>query len=411
MVDFTGAIFIKTSKLRNARVVKAYICIFVCMSTKALHVELVSDMSADAFIAALRRFIARRGEVKVIFSDNGTNFVAANRLLNELSNNENEEFNTRISNELSTQRITWKFSPPGAPHFNGLVEAGVKTVKMHLMKVMGEQKFTFEELTTILAQIESAVNSRPLTPISCDVNDIQVLTPAHFLINSHPTAIASENLDECKISYLDRWKRVQQTSSPVGQWPMGRVIKVHPGQDGLIRVATIKTSHNTLTRPLTKLAPLPINDANEIPNSSTIENDLKKSTNRTQNMGTSSITALLTTAMTITPVNATTSAKSIETTTTTIIGVCMCLTFIACVLIFSKQIRKLATSAMLIFVMAISMYCPAANAAPLPSSGFWIAGQYVDKLEAEDRQMQERITKLTNDTITSIEGIDDSVSE
>ncbi|XP_055309638.1 uncharacterized protein LOC129573277, partial [Sitodiplosis mosellana] len=168
MVDFTGAIFIKTSKLRNARVVKAYICIFVCMSTKALHVELVSDMSADAFIAALRRFIARRGEVKVIFSDNGTNFVAANRLLNELSNNENEEFNTRISNELSTQRITWKFSPPGAPHFNGLVEAGVKTVKMHLMKVMGEQKFTFEELTTILAQIESAVNSRPLTPISCE---------------------------------------------------------------------------------------------------------------------------------------------------------------------------------------------------------------------------------------------------
>ncbi|XP_055308886.1 uncharacterized protein LOC129572809, partial [Sitodiplosis mosellana] len=411
MVDFTGAIFIKTSKFRNARVVKAYICIFVCMSTKALHVELVSDMSADAFIAALRRFIARRGEVKVIFSDNGTNFVAANRLLNELSNNENEEFNTRISNELSTQRITWKFSPPGAPHFNGLVEAGVKTVKMHLMKVMGEQKFTFEELTTILAQIESAVNSRPLTPISCDVNDIQVLTPAHFLINSHPTAIASENLDECKISYLDRWKRVQQTSSPVGQWPMGRVIKVHPGQDGLIRVATIKTSHNTLTRPLTKLAPLPIDDANEIPNSLTIENDLKKSTNRTQNMGTSSITALLTTAMTITPVNATTSAKSIETTTTTIIGVCMCLTFIACVLIFSKQIRKLATSAMLIFVMAISMYCPAANAAPLPSSGFWIAGQYVDKLEAEDRQMQERITKLTNDTITSIEGIDDSVSE
>ncbi|XP_055315884.1 uncharacterized protein LOC129575818, partial [Sitodiplosis mosellana] len=254
-------------------------------------------MTAEAFIAALRRFIARRGEIKTINSDNGTNFVAANRLLHELTIIEKEEFNDEVANELTTQGIMWKFSPPAAPHFNGLVEAGVKTIKTHLKRALGEQKFTFEELSTLLAQIEAAANSRPLTPMSCDTNDSTILTPAHFLLNSYPVAITNENFDEVKLNCLDRWKKVQQTvrqfwhrwqneylhtiqqrakwhtpndaikkddlvlisdSAPVGKWPMGRVLEVHQGQDGLTRVATVKTANNTLKRPITKLAPLPI---------------------------------------------------------------------------------------------------------------------------------------------------------
>ncbi|XP_055309671.1 uncharacterized protein LOC129573308, partial [Sitodiplosis mosellana] len=153
-------------------------------------------MTAEAFIAALRRFIARRGEVKTMNSDNGTNFVAANRLLHELTQKEREEFNEEVVNEFTSQGITWKFSPPRAPHFNGLVEAGVKTIKIHFKKALGDKKFTFEELSTVLTQIEAAVNSRPLIPMSSDPNDNTILTPAHFLLNSHPMAIASENLDE-----------------------------------------------------------------------------------------------------------------------------------------------------------------------------------------------------------------------
>lgn len=339
MVDFTGAIFIKTSKIRNAKIIKAYICIFICMATKAIHVELVSDMTGEAFIASLRRFIARRGAVKTLNSDNGTNFVAANRLLKELGQREMNELNEEVVNELASQGITWKFSPPAAPHFNGLVEAGVKTVKGHLMKALNGIILTFEEMATVLAQIESAVNSRPLTPVSCDVNDNTVLTPAHFLLNSSPMAIASENLDEHKINYLDRWRRVQQIvrnfwrqwqdeylhtiqqrkkwqnpvnevkqndlvlirneAAPVGKWPMGRIVEVHPGKDGLIRVATIKTSQNTLVRPVTKLAPLPIDNLvnNEVSISSNAEKETKKTLVEPQKMGKRVAALLLTVAL------------------------------------------------------------------------------------------------------------------
>lgn len=140
MVDFTGEVHVKSSNLRNAKTTKAYICIFVCMATKAIHVEVVSNITAEAFIAALRRFIARRGEVKTMNSDNGTNFVAANRLLHELTQKETEEFNEEVVNELTSQGITWKFSPPRAPHFNDLVEAGVKTIKVHFKKALGDKK-------------------------------------------------------------------------------------------------------------------------------------------------------------------------------------------------------------------------------------------------------------------------------
>lgn len=159
MVDFTGAVQIKSGTLRASKIVKAYIAIFVCMSTKAMYIELVSDMSADSFIAALRRTVARRGQIKNMFSDNGTNFVGANRILQELSQSEKEAFEQMLAEELAKREITWHFSPPGSPHFNGLVEAAVKTTKTHLIKAIGTAKLTFEEMTTVLAQVEAAVNS------------------------------------------------------------------------------------------------------------------------------------------------------------------------------------------------------------------------------------------------------------
>ncbi|XP_031632094.1 uncharacterized protein LOC116346288 [Contarinia nasturtii] len=211
MVDFTGAVYIKLGKLRSSKIVKAYISIFVCMSVKAVHIELVNDLSAEAFLGALRRFVARRGEVKNIYSDNATNFTASNRILQDLSEKERDEFEEKIANELSHNGIMWHFSPPGAPHFNGLVEAGVNTVKTHMVKALGNNSLTFEEMTTLLAQVEAAINSRPLIALPSDPSDeICALTPAHFVFNASPSALPDEDLMEIKTRYLTRWKVVQK---------------------------------------------------------------------------------------------------------------------------------------------------------------------------------------------------------
>lgn len=207
-LDYAGPIRIKSGTLRAAKVVKAYIAIFVCMAIKAIHVELVSNMTANAFISALRRFSARRGKPSRIYTDNGTNFVGAATDITEWTEEEAEQFNKEVTNELTKQNISFHFAPAGSPHHNGLAEAAVKSVKFHLKRAMGESILTFEELTTVLYQIEAAVNSRPLCALSSDPNDTTPLTPAHFLIGRSMYAIPGEDYTETNINWLSRWQLV-----------------------------------------------------------------------------------------------------------------------------------------------------------------------------------------------------------
>lgn len=116
-----------------------------------------------------------------MYSDNGTNFVGANNELRYLysyivKNNET------ISNFFVNEGIVWQFIPPSSPHFGGLWEAVIKPVKHHLKRIMGEHVFTFEEVYTLLTEIECVWNSRPLSPLSNDPNDLNPLTPNHFLM-------------------------------------------------------------------------------------------------------------------------------------------------------------------------------------------------------------------------------------
>lgn len=155
----------------------------MCFVTKAVHLELVSDLTTEAFLAALRRFFARRGLSKTIYSDNGTTFQGAKSELARFLKDQSSEF---IS-ELSNQFVDWVFiPPPRAPHFGGLWEAGVKSVKHHLKRVIGETSLTFEQFTTVLCQVEACLNSRPLSPLSSHPSDLQPLTPAHFLVVLKP---------------------------------------------------------------------------------------------------------------------------------------------------------------------------------------------------------------------------------
>ena len=152
------------------------------MVTKATHLELVSSYDTASFIAAFKRFTARRRFCAELYSDQGTTFVGADSELRRMFKS-GSSFFTEINQALSIHTGTiWKFNPPGSPHFGGLWEACVKSVKFHLKRVIGEAILTFEELSTMLTQIEAILNSRPLIPLNDDPDDKLVLTPAHFLI-------------------------------------------------------------------------------------------------------------------------------------------------------------------------------------------------------------------------------------
>ncbi|XP_076629121.1 uncharacterized protein LOC143345645 [Colletes latitarsis] len=207
-VDYCGPFHIKKKKLRNTKTIKTYTAIFVCFSTKAVHIELVSDLTSDAFLAALKRSIARRGKCSDIYSDNTTTFAGAK---NELDRTINTVTTDKQCHQfLTTNEIQWHFIPPRAPHFGRLWEAAVKSCKYHLIRTMGTRLFTFEELATCLIQIEAILNFRPLTPLSPDPNDLTPLTPGHFLIGDSLTSTPECDLTELKAGRLASWQHVQQ---------------------------------------------------------------------------------------------------------------------------------------------------------------------------------------------------------
>ncbi|XP_055903820.1 uncharacterized protein LOC129939726 [Eupeodes corollae] len=184
-VDYAGPIEIKLGKL-----------------VEAIHLEVVSDLTTQAFLAAFRR-----GTCKQINSDCGTNFIGASSELDKILKASQHDWK-EIAENLANQGTEWHFIPPASPHFGGLWEAGVKSDKYHLKRVVGMERLTFEELTTLLSQIEACLNSRPLCPLSDSLDDLDVLTPAHFLIGESLHAVPQGDID-INITHMDRWKRVQ----------------------------------------------------------------------------------------------------------------------------------------------------------------------------------------------------------
>lgn len=297
-IDYAGPVLTKVSDGRGRKCQKSYIAVFVCMAVKAIHLEVVSSLSTKAFIGALKRFCARRGRPTDIYSDNGTTFVGANRELQEwlqfLRQNEDG-----ISHYLTDNGTNWHFIPPQAPNFGGLWEAGVKSVKFHLKRVLNNVTLTYEELSTVLATIESCLNSRPLCSISSDTQGFQPLTPSHFLIGEPMTTIAEPDTAGIEITSQDRWKFLQkllkdfwkrwqreyvstlqgrikwnknrdnlktgelvlvkEDNLPPAKWSMARISCVHPGPDDIVRVVTLFDGHREFKRSIQKICKLPIN--------------------------------------------------------------------------------------------------------------------------------------------------------
>ncbi|XP_044248692.1 uncharacterized protein [Drosophila takahashii] len=295
-VDYTGALEIKASKFRGHHKYKAYIAVFICLATKAVHLEAVTGLSSQDFLWALQRFIGRRGYCQHIYSDCGTNFIGADKSLNLWHEEFRQSVIATVIPKLTAQQIQWHFNPPHSPNFGGLWEANVKAVKTHLHRTCKGALMTYEQLSTILVQIEACLNSRPLCPLSSDMEDLAVLTPAHFLIGDSMMALPNPSASDKSLnaqflegqrllrtfwhrwssdwlSHLQsrpKWQRVEENLRlhdiviikddrlPPNEWKLGRIVELHPGSDNLIRVASIKTASGIYKRSLSKICPLPL---------------------------------------------------------------------------------------------------------------------------------------------------------
>ncbi|KAM0726722.1 hypothetical protein ACS0PU_006883 [Formica fusca] len=232
-----------------------------------------------------------------MYSDNGTTFVGTDRELTVAYRSAVRDPN--FLNLTASDNVTWNFIPPSAPHFGGLWEAGVRSVKAHLRRVLENHMLTYEEFSTSLSRIEACLNSRPIAPLSDTLEDYECLTPGHFLIGSALTVNPEPSLLNINENRLSRWQLVRHVTErfwkswsndyvntlqqrakwrkveppidtgqlvllrnpmlPPCKWELGRVTQCHPGSDGFVRVVTVKTDTSEFKRPIVKLCVLPIN--------------------------------------------------------------------------------------------------------------------------------------------------------
>ena len=289
-VDYFGPLYVTVRRSTQKR----WGFLFTCLTTRATHIEIAHSLDADFCIMGVERFMARRGKPKVIWSDNGTNFVGAEKeLLGHLKSVDQH----RIKSKMSQNGIFWKFNPPANPHQGGAWERLVQSSKRLFYKILGNRRLTDEVLSTVFCLVEQFLNARPLVPASSDVTDLEALTPNHFLlgeVTSLPSFESSKGLDrhdhrrryKQAIAYADLiWQRwlleyiptlntrrkwnspsrelntgdlvwISDTTSPRNYFPLARIQTLHFGKDSVARSATLKTKSGMLTRPIVRLIPV-----------------------------------------------------------------------------------------------------------------------------------------------------------
>lgn len=280
-IDLCGPLILRTKT-------KVWVVLFTCAVYRCVHLELVTSISAECFIQALRRFIARRGRPSVIYSDNGTNFIGTSTVLRKV------DWEKVVSQEMLNP-IQWKFIPPTAAWWGGWWERLIRSTKNLLVRILGQASVNYEELLTIICDVEAVINCRPLTYISNDSEDLSPLTPAMFLqdIKEYGTADL-DFIDKSKLLVRQRFCqelreqfRIRFRKEYLGQlvqkrgqkdceirvgdivligsenlkrihWPIARVQELCTGRDGRTRVVKVKTKNGILVRPVRRLYPLEV---------------------------------------------------------------------------------------------------------------------------------------------------------
>ncbi|XP_060536764.1 uncharacterized protein LOC132708412 [Cylas formicarius] len=213
-IDLAGPYFTKASKTRTKILIKTYLTVFVCLSSKAVHIEIITDLTSEAFMDAFKRFVSRRGLPKHLYSDNAKNFVGTNNIFHKFYESVAQTAsNETQSNYFLENRITWHFIPARSPHHGGIWESAIKSFKNHLQKVMGETKLNYEQLYTVVVQIEAILNSRPLLPLSSDPTDLQSLTPGHLLIGGNLLATPQHDVTEIPSNRLKNFHQLHSVEN------------------------------------------------------------------------------------------------------------------------------------------------------------------------------------------------------
>lgn len=292
-IDYTGAMHVKDGGTWN----KTYVCLFTCAVSRAIHLELVPDNSTEAFLFALRRFIGRRGIPQSILTDNSTTFISAAENLKRLYNHPS------VKNFVADRKISWEFIPKRAPWFGGYWERMISLTKTALKKSIGRNSISSDELRTLLVEIESILNDRPLTYASSDVEDSPAITPSQLMYGrrldssiNYPIQELDEDYESDEMlnkrqkrcariiqafwlrwrsEYLTSLRETQHRNSgsnsvAVGDlvhihdecsrinWRMGVIESLIQGKDGHVRSVTLRTSTGKTSRPIAKLYPLEI---------------------------------------------------------------------------------------------------------------------------------------------------------
>lgn len=296
-VDFFGPIKLKRYEGRCRTIDTGYVAVFVCMTTKMIHLECVTDLTTTRFLWAFSRFVSAYNVTPAkMFSDNGKTFIGAANVFKEIVDSWKSD---EVDQFLTTAGIQWQFICPKSPFKGGLWESAVRLTKYHLKRVLGEHLLAFEQYETLLAKITTVLNSRPLVAESDDPLNLNYLTPARAIRGSTIMQPLARNYDDvplnritqqalldkiqqefwkgyrndylCTLQNRYKWNRKEENlkvgdfvllkddNVPPATWPMARVTEVYPDGKGLVRMVRLITPRSELDRPVQKLVRLRIN--------------------------------------------------------------------------------------------------------------------------------------------------------